>query len=360
MKKTNRCYVDIHVLQTVPPSCINRDDTGSPKIAVYGGVTRSRVSSQAWKRAVRLDFQKLFSREQLGFRTKKALSMITQEIMKLEPSMETEEAEKRAGSALEKAGLSLNKDKETDVLLFMSVTQAKALAELVMSNAEDKNAYKTALRDNPSVDQILFGRMVASDPSLNYDAAVQVAHAISTHAVQNEFDYFTAVDDRAPEDQSGAGHIGTTEYNSATLYRYATVNVNEIAAWLSCETAEVVKGFTEAFCCSMPTGKQNTFANRTLPDLIYVAIRNDQPVNLVGAFEKPIVAGKDGHAAASEIALKDYAERTYALFVPQPALSLCTSRHDIMPETAKPCSLPLLLEELGKFVTEYLAKTEEM
>ena len=43
MKK--RLYVDFHVLQTVPPSCINRDDTGSPKTAIYGGVTRARVSS---------------------------------------------------------------------------------------------------------------------------------------------------------------------------------------------------------------------------------------------------------------------------------------------------------------------------
>ena len=98
-----------------------------------------------------------------------------------------------------------------------------ALARLAAEDCEEKDDYKKALKENPSVDMALFGRMVASDPSLNYDAAAQVAHSISTHAVQNEFDYFTAVDDCAPEDSAGAGHLGTVEYNSSTLYRYATV-----------------------------------------------------------------------------------------------------------------------------------------
>ena len=99
-----------------------------------------------------------------------------------------------------------------------------------MEGCKDKNRYKEALKEAPSADMALFGRMVADDPSLNYDAAAQVAHSISTHAVQNEFDYFTAVDDCAPEDNAGAGHLGTVEYNSATLYRYATVNVLELCA----------------------------------------------------------------------------------------------------------------------------------
>lgn len=128
--------------------------------------------------------------------------------------------------------------------------------------------------------------MVASDPSLNYDAAAQVAHSISTHAVQNEYDYFTAVDDCAPEDNAGAGHLGTVEYNSSTLYRYATVNTAELAEQLGAkEVPGVVRAFADAFIRSMPTGKQNTFANRTLPDAVYVTIRGDQPVNLCGAFE---------------------------------------------------------------------------
>ena len=180
MKKARRCYVDIHVLQTVPPSCINRDDTGSPKTAVYGGVTRARISSQAWKRAIRQDFRDSFAPEQLGSRTKKVLAQVLEELLKQEPSLPREKAEEKAANALQNAGISLNKKNETDALFFMSYAQAKALATLASRNSNDKDACKAALKDNPSIDQALFGRMVAADPSLNYDAAAQVAHAIST------------------------------------------------------------------------------------------------------------------------------------------------------------------------------------
>ena len=144
-----------------------------------------------------------------------------------------------------------------------------------------------ALKNYPSVDLALFGRMVADEPSLNYDAAAQVAHAISTHAVHNEYDYFTAVDDCTSEDNSGGRtHLGTVEYNSSTLYRYATVNAAELVRYLGEDTPKAVRNFAEAFITSMPTGKQNTFANRTRPDAVYVTVRRDQPVNMAGAFEK--------------------------------------------------------------------------
>ena len=355
MKKANHCYIDIHVLQTVPPSCVNRDDTGSPKTAVYGGVTRARVSSQAWKRAVRQDFRERFTPEQLGSRTKKVLDQVTREVLEQEPFLTRENAEKKAEKVLQSAGLSLNNKKETDALFFMSDAQAKALAS---GDAADKDACKAALKNNPSIDQALFGRMVASDPSLNYDAAAQVAHAISTHSVQNEFDYFTAVDDCASEDNAGAGHIGTTEFNSATLYRYATVNVDELASWLGGDTVEAVKGFVESFCCTMPTGKQNSFANRTLPDAVYVAVRNDQPVNLSGAFEKPVRAGTEGYLAASERALADYAAKTYETFAPQPLLSLAASRSDTLSQVAERVPLSELLDRVGACVAARLAGEE--
>ena len=305
---TKRLYVDLHVLQTVPPSCVNRDDTGSPKTAVYGGATRARVSSQAWKRAMRLMFrEELLDSEQVGERTKKIVALVAQEIEALAPG---QEAAKMAMNALKLAGLDkIKEDTGTDALFFMSRTQARELARLAVEGCEDKKAYKNALKQAPSVDMALFGRMVANDPSLNYDAAAQVAHSISTHAVQNEYDYFTAVDDCAPEDNAGAGHLGTVEYNSATLYRYATVNVMELAEQLGGKAAPgVVRAFAEAFVRSMPTGKQNTFANRTLPDAVYVTLRTDQPVNLCGAFEKAIPAGKEGFAAPSKAPLAAHAQ----------------------------------------------------
>ncbi|PWM52019.1 MAG: type I-E CRISPR-associated protein Cas7/Cse4/CasC [Bacillota bacterium] len=316
---SKRLYIDFHVLQTVPPSCVNRDDTGSPKTAVYGGATRARVSSQAWKRAMRLMYrEELLAREQLGERTKKIVAVVAGEIAALSPESD---AAKLAKTALENAGLKkVTDEKGTDALFFMSHAQARALAELAVQGCEDKQAYKKALKDDPSADMALFGRMVASDPSLNYDAAAQVAHSISTHAVQNEYDYFTAVDDCAPADNAGAGHLGTVEYNSSTLYRYATVNAVELAASLGrAETPGVVRAFAEAFIRSMPTGKQNTFANRTLPDAVYITVRCDQPVNLCGAFEKAIPPSEEGFVEPSKRRLAAYARQVYQDYTGNPA-----------------------------------------
>ena len=318
MKK--RLYVDFHVLQTVPPSCINRDDTGSPKTAVYGGVTRARVSSQAWKHAMRKAFVEecLLDEEDVGSRTKKVTELVEKEIAALAPDVD---AAKLAKKALDNAGIK-NDDKGTKALFFISKAQIKALAKLAAEECADKKEYKKALLTAPSADIALFGRMVADDPSLNYDAAAQVAHSISTHAVQNEYDYFTAVDDCQVEDNAGAGHLGTVEYNSATLYRYATVNVMELVGHLGAEkAAEVVRSFGEAFIRSMPTGKQNTFANRTLPDAVYVTIREDQPVNLCGAFERAVNKSAEGYAERSKAALQAYAQQLYQSFAEAPAKS---------------------------------------
>ena len=212
---------------------------------------------------------------------------------------------------------------------------------------------------------ILFGRMLAENPSLNYDASVQVAHAISTHAVQNEFDYFTAVDDLSPEDNSGAGHIGTAEFNSATLYRYATINVDELAKHISEtritpeEVIEAVKAFVEAFCKSMPTGKQNSFANNTFPDMVYIAVRGDQPVSLVGAFEKPIKATGEGYVDASERALIKYAKNAYQLFVSKPELSLgCSLGENGLNDIAELKNITDIIQEIGEVVTKRVGDTQ--
>ncbi|HCT68703.1 MAG TPA: type I-E CRISPR-associated protein Cas7/Cse4/CasC, partial [Faecalibacterium sp.] len=226
MKK--RLYVDFHVLQTVPPSCINRDDTGSPKTAMYGGVLRARVSSQAWKHAMRKDFAENTPLD-VGKRTKKAAELVKEQILALDP--EQKKADKMAKDALKHVNITSNDKKGTDALVFISSAQAKALAELAVEGCTNDEKYEEAMIKNPSADMVLFGRMVAQKASLKYDAAAQVAHSISTHAVKNEYDYFTAVDD-CQTDSTGAGHLGTVEYNSSTLYRYATVNVMELAGQL--------------------------------------------------------------------------------------------------------------------------------
>ncbi|MDR1634690.1 MAG: type I-E CRISPR-associated protein Cas7/Cse4/CasC [Bifidobacteriaceae bacterium] len=329
-------FIDIHVLQSVPPSNINRDDTGSPKTATYGGVRRARVSSQAWKRATRRAFQDKLDPSTLGVRTKKVVDLIAEHIASQAEDL-GEDAIGLAAGILNAAGIktaasSAEANPETGYLLFVSRREASDLAAIAIETHRNgdkpsKKAVSQVLTGVQGIDVALFGRMVADAPDLNTDASAQVAHAISVHAVEPEFDYFTAVDDRAPEDNAGAGMIGTVEFNSSTYYRYATLNVPLLEEQLgSAEaSARAARAFVEAFITSMPTGKQNTFANRTLPAVAIVQFRSGQPINLVGAFETAVTPGPDGgYLAKACSALKDEldqvdkaygspAERTFVL-----------------------------------------------
>ncbi len=175
-----------------------------------------------------------------------------------------------------------------------------------------------------TVDLALFGRMVADTTDLNVDAACQVAHAISVHPVDNEFDYFTAVDDHKAADDAedaGAGMIGTVEFNASTLYRYATVDADALKKNLGDDeaTRRAVEAFVRAFVTSMPTGKQNTFANRTLPDAVVISIRETQPVNLVGAFEDAVIEKPRLRVASERLAV--YAQEVDAAFGTAPVVS---------------------------------------
>lgn len=297
-----RTFIDIHVLQTVPPSNLNRDDTGSPKTATYGGARRARVSSQAWKRATRGAFADRFDRADLGVRTKRVVELLAEAVKARSPEL-SQRANELAAETLREVGLAVkapkaNEPEESGYLMFFSRRQIDNLATAAVDAAAEDDL-KTALRkanvrkiadQQHSVDIALFGRMVADQADINVDAAAQVAHAISVHPVETEFDYFTAVDDTNPDEETGAGMIGTIEFNSSTLYRYATVDVDGLAKNLGDATAttHAVEAFLDCFVRSMPTGKQNTFANRTLPEAVVVLVRDTQPINLVGAFETPI------------------------------------------------------------------------
>jgi len=323
-----RTIIDINILQTVPPSNINRDDTGSPKTAVYGGVRRARVSSQAWKRATRVAFNGLLDREDLGIRTKRVVELLGDRIHEKDSDIPVERAQELAALAFAAAGIKLTAARkstkenplpdESGYLLFLSARQLGHLADAAIAAdaTDDASAYlksaglKKSLDLKHSVDLALFGRMVADATDLNVDAAAQVAHAISVHPVETEFDYFTAVDDHKAADDAedaGAGMIGTVEFSSSTLYRYATVDVDRLHDNLgdadggdAVATQRAVEAFLQAFSRSMPRGKQNTFANRTLPDAIVISVRDSQPVNLVGAFEEAIRGGSRlGRASAA-------------------------------------------------------------
>lgn len=310
-------FIDIHVLQTLPPSNPNRDDTGAPKSATFGGVRRMRISSQAIKRATREDFEGKIADSNYGVRTKKIVELVARKISEMRPDLDSRAVE-LAEMGLKSIGFKLTEPrgtkseqelKESGFLVFLSAKQIEHVAEALISVA-DADDPGTAFKElkprdlvdtNHSIDIALFGRMVAEPNSLNVDAACQVAHAIGVGAVENEYDYYTAVDDekkRNEDADEGAGMIGTIEFASATVYRYATINVDMLRENLGDDTVvdRAIELFIDSFVRSMPTGKITTFANRTLPDAVLVQVRDDQPINMSGAFEDPIVAGSKGYA----------------------------------------------------------------
>ncbi|MBS4456032.1 type I-E CRISPR-associated protein Cas7/Cse4/CasC [Aerococcaceae bacterium zg-BR33] len=299
MMTNTRLFLDIHAIQSVPPSNINRDDTGSPKTAEYGGARRARVSSQSWKREMRKYFNNHSEQANLGKRTVEIVQFVADKIREISPSIDFERSMEMAEEVVSNAGIK-TKNQKAKALFFIGNEQGRKLAEAAINNIKDKKILTGILKDNPAIDIALFGRMLADDPSLNEDASSQVAHALSTHAVQTEFDFYTAVDDLQPDGKTGAGMLGTIEFNSSTLYRYANVSVHELLRQL--EDKELVINtltlFVEAFTNSMPGGHINSFANQTLPQAVLVILRNDRPVNLVGAFEKPI-RSKDGYVKKS-------------------------------------------------------------
>lgn len=324
-------YIDIHVLQTVPPSNINRDDAGSPKQAVYGGARRARVSSQAWKRASRMLLAEGVPAADQATRTKRISTILADRLRAANGELDEEQAMRLATALLKPLGIKGGKkDTDTAYLLFFGRSQLDALVEAVADRAIelselDEKALKTELGDlsiekelmkaHP-LDVALFGRMVADLPAINVDAATQVAHAISTHSVDLEFDYFTAVDDEkdtSADDDAGAAMIGTVEFNSATLYRYATVGLDQLIENMGGADEVTVDGvtrFVDAFVRSMPTGHQNSFAHRTLPGVVLVVVRGDQPVNLVGAFEQPVWSNRGHMTDSAERLAKELADTT--------------------------------------------------
>ncbi|MEW6941237.1 type I-E CRISPR-associated protein Cas7/Cse4/CasC [Trueperella pyogenes] len=305
--------IDIHALQTVPPSLINRDDTGAPKSAIFGGVPRQRVSSQAWKRAIRRYFEHEIGQEAVGLRSRNLPEVIVNRVLEISPEFGLEEAIEGVQNLFKapgaKQGIKLvepkvSKDGEdsdnqspyptTAALLFLSPHQIERAAQAIV-DADGEKITKAEATDilgtKHSVDMAMFGRMLADAPAFNIDASVQVAHAIGVHESEPEFDYYTAVDDVLEDaEEIGAGMIGTTQMMSSTLYRFATINVEGLATNLgNVDMAnEAAVLFIRAFIESMPTGKQNSFANNTLPELVYVAVRNTRSVSLVNAFEDPV------------------------------------------------------------------------
>ena len=312
-----RLFLDVHALQVLPPSCVNRDDTNTPKTCIYGGKVRSRVSSQCWKRATR----KYFAENGLvetGIRSRKFKSYVEQELVSAY-GFTSEDAATAAANCVGASGVASDKEDAKATIIFFSDTEAKEFARVISENKEIamdakkakdiKDILIKAVKENPSTDILLFGRMFASNASLNYDAACQVAHAISVNETRMEYDYFTAVDDIPNDNESGSAFLDTKQFTDPILYRYANVNLSETSELIKYDkshAAEAARNFIQAFLLSMPTGSMNGYANATLPDYVVVTLRNDMPVSFAPAFVK-VVSGDD-YEVEAEKKLAEYEE----------------------------------------------------
>jgi len=388
--------IEVHLIQNFAPSNLNRDDTGQPKNAFFGGFRRARVSSQCGKRAVR-EWWRERGTVTVGDRTKRLQQLIGDrlandgEFMKKVSDEEERKAGIRVFTDAYYAAADKKKPDNTSVLIFVSPGEAEVCAQAVKVVWDDKpkastkdgkqtkesakgiasilkkirdyeakqagkegapgemadttgqpdsnqagdaeTAEGTGTKKKParpklemlkeiedrikaaqvSADISLFGRMLAERPGRNTDGACQVAHPISTHKVDMEMDFYTAVDDLNPREETGAGMMGVIGFNSACYYRYALVDRDQLARNLTSKTARkngkwaqeletedyqeadiVIKAFLEAMVYAIPTGKQNSFAARNLPSFgLFVRRKGGIAISLANAFAKPIRPKKD-------------------------------------------------------------------
>jgi CRISPR system Cascade subunit CasC len=315
--------LEIHILQNFAPSNLNRDDTGSPKDAIFGGYRRGRISSQCLKRSVRQyvrDNPNGLPQEATAIRTKRLVQeLVTQLTNQGRPE---DEARQKVTVALGGIGLKVGDENKTQYLLFVGRQEVKKIADLihehwdslVSGQAEEeggkrkakdakkaareavsdeiKKALNKVLDGGKAVDVALFGRMLADLPEKNQDAACQVAHAISTNTVEREFDFYTAVDDLKPDDNAGADMLGTVEFNSACFYRYAALDLAKLHKNLQGDTELMFNGlevFLRAMVKAKPSGKQNSFAAHNDPEYVVFTVRQDaDPRSIANAFERPV------------------------------------------------------------------------
>lgn len=295
--------IEFHLIQSFPPSNLNRDESNMPKDTVFGGVRRARISSQCLKRAIRLDDH--FVKEtnlSPSARTRKLKKLLIERLNKFKPSDDNEKLVEEFTVKL--LGNMDKKNKElSTVLFFVSDEELETISQaLVDGKAVDEviNEYKKEFSKRSSASDIaLFGRMLAADPKLNVNAACQVAHAISTHKVDMDLDFFTAAESIIGSDEldplnTGAAMMGVTGYNASCFYRYSVIDWQQLLENLAGDqelAVNSIKGFMQALAFALPTGKQTAFAANTMPYFMMAVIRNDgQAWSLANSFEQPVVS----------------------------------------------------------------------
>ncbi|MEW2705132.1 type I-E CRISPR-associated protein Cas7/Cse4/CasC [Streptomyces koyangensis] len=342
-------FLDIHIIQPVPYANLNRDDTNSVKTMLYGDALRTRVSSQSWKRAVREHFQNELGDNAL--RTRRIGERVAEVLRGRgwdQALAERAGAHVAAGSSI-KWEVAKGKDKQpitnkvlTNALVYLPEDAVAELADIAEAHKESlttdftgkgKQKPESALKGK--IDRVLlrrngvinlFGRMLAEVDQAGVDGAVQVAHAFTTHATEVELDYFAAVDDvtAARDDETGSGHMGTAEFSTGTLYRFATIDLQELTKNLSDDNytavgaaRELAGQFVLSFIESLPQAKKNSTAPHSLPHLVHVAVRSDRPLSFAAAFEEPVrSAEQGGYVGRSVEGLDAYSKAANTLLGP--------------------------------------------
>ena len=328
-------FVELHILQNFAPSNLNRDDTNAPKDCEFGGFRRARISSQCLKRSIRSEFSRseLIAEEHRAKRTRRLIDELTTQLV----TVDRAEAQVRAvvEFAVNGAGLA-TKEGRTEYLLFLSTESIRRFAALIGQHWDElvplagdgtetlaegkakkekkkakaeapeslRSALRTLLDGTQAADLALFGRMLADLPADNVNAASQVAHAISTNKVEMEFDFFTAVDDLQQDGATGAGMMGTVEFNSSCFYRYLNVDVAQLTTNLGGDSElalRTVEAFVRAAVLAVPTGKQNSMAAQNPPSFVLAVVRDSGLWSLANAFVKPVWPKKDDDLVSASI-----------------------------------------------------------
>lgn len=318
--------IELHILQSFPVSCLNRDDMGTPKTAFFGGCKRARISSQCLKRAQRMLFREYLPEFAKGERTKLLASAFSSLIkaradvdslpenlpVVLSEAWGKVDSKKKGGEGLPKA----------TTLTYLSPAEMGAMidaaVELLKENpkAKDADIHKAAIKAvkgalvKDAADIALYGRMVASDASLTLEGAAMFSHAISTHKAEPELDFYAAVDDLQPMEEMGAGMTGMLEFSSACYYRYVAVNIDllkqHLADLTESQINEVLSAFVKSTVLSVPSARKNSMNASTVPSYVLGIVRNGHPMQLVNAFETPVRSASGFTTPSVEAIKKEY------------------------------------------------------
>ncbi len=296
--------IEIHAIQNHSPANLNRDDLGAPKTCYFGGVLRSRISSQCIKRSIRMseEFKQLLG----GVRTRRLAKLIADKVT-------GKDVKKRAENILKECGLEPKKTKKSEeedeqesadkskMLVYTTQEAIKEMARL-LQNGDGMTDEKLAVEFGKLIcervaapDMALSGRMLETGvlKDTTVEAALQVAHAISTHEARPEVDYYVAADD-VPGADAGAGYVDEAMYSSACFYKYFSINWETLIENLKGFgegherlAAHTVGAFIRGAALVNPTGKQNSFAAHNPPDGMLIEIR-DSPISYANAFARPV------------------------------------------------------------------------